>query len=104
RVRFVGVIDAPVPAARRYATEQRLSHLVLADPERRLIRRLDARHGGYIALIAPSGVVDGFWPACTPATLQDLARRIARLAGLQDRPLDVTGMPRPLITGCPFES
>jgi hypothetical protein len=103
RIRFVGVIDAPLKTARRYAAEQHVPHPILADPDRRIIRRLNARHGGYVALLTPEGVIDGFWPGCSVATMRELGRRIARLAGVRERPLDVTGMPRPLTTGCPFE-
>jgi peroxiredoxin len=103
QVRFVGVIDASLKAARQYAAEQHVSYPILADPDRRIIRRLNARHGGYVALLTTEGVIDGFWPGCTAATMRELGRGIARLAGVVERPLDVTGMPGPLTTGCPFE-
>jgi AhpC/TSA family len=103
-VRFIGVIDAPVKRARQFASEQQVPYLILADPQRRLIRRLNAKHGGYVALLTPAGVIDGFWPGCTAVTMRDLGRRIARLAGIAERSLDVAGMPLALITGCPFES
>jgi peroxiredoxin len=102
-VRLVGVIDAPVKAAQEYAAREHVAHLILADSQQRIIRRLDARHGGYVALLRSDGVIDGFWPGCTAATMQELGRRIARLAGVAQRPLEVTGMPAALITGCPFD-
>jgi peroxiredoxin len=102
RVRFVGVIDASVKAARQYATEQHVPYPILADPDRRIIRLLKAQHGGYLALLTVEGVIDAFWPGCTATTMRDLGRRIARLAGVAERPLDVTGMAGPLTTGCPF--
>jgi peroxiredoxin len=102
RARFVGVIDAPVKAARQYAAEQHVPYTILADPERRIIRRLKAENGGYVALLTAEGVIDGFWPGCSVATMTELGRGIARLAGVAERPLDVTGMPGPLTTGCPF--
>jgi hypothetical protein len=54
-------------------------------------------------LLTPGGVIDGFWPGCTAATMQELGRGIARLTGIGERPLNVSGMPGPLTTGCPFE-
>jgi peroxiredoxin len=102
RVRFVGVIDAPVETARQYVAEQHVPYPVLADPDRRIIRRLKAENGGYVALLTAEGVIDGFWPGCTVGTMRELGRRIARLAGVAERPLDVTGMPGPLTTGCPY--
>jgi peroxiredoxin len=102
QVRFVGVIDASLQAARQCAADQHVPYPILADPDRRIIRRLDARHGGYVALLTAEGVIDGFWPGCSVATMTELGRGIARLAGVPERPLDVTGMPGPLTTGCPF--
>jgi peroxiredoxin len=101
-VRFVGVIDASVKAARRYWSQQHAPELILADPEGRIIRRLEARHGGYVVLLTPAGRIDGFWPGCTAATMRELGRRITHLTGVEERPLDPTGMPEALTTGCPF--
>jgi peroxiredoxin len=103
-VRFAGVIDASLASARRYAKEQRVPYPVLPDPEHRIIRRLKAENGGYVVLLTRRGVIDGFWPGCTTDTLRLLGRGIARLAGVAERPLDVSGMPGSTITGCPFES
>jgi peroxiredoxin len=102
--RFAAVIDAGTEAARRHASEQHLPYPVLADPERRIIRRLRAENGGYVVLLTADGVIDGFWPGCSADALRDLGRRIARLAGREERPLNVSGMPGSLTTGCPFES
>jgi hypothetical protein len=102
-VRFADVIDAPAWAARRYAQRHRVPYPVLADPGRRLIRRFRAENGGYVVLLSAGGAIDGYWPGCSADTMRDLGRWIARLAGLPECPLDVTGMPAPLTTGCPFE-
>jgi peroxiredoxin len=101
-VRFASIIDAGLAPAARYAAEQRVLHPVLADPERRLIERFGARNGCYVVLLTPAGVIDGCWPGCSAETMQHLGVRIARLAGIDERPLDVTGMPTSLTTGCPF--
>jgi hypothetical protein len=103
-VRFAGVIDAGETAVRRYAAEQHVPYPVLADPERHIIRRLRAENGGYFVLLTPEGTIDGFWPGCSAEGMRELGRRIARRAGLEERPLDVSGMPGPLTTGCPFGS
>jgi peroxiredoxin len=101
-VRFAGVIDAGPDAARRYARQQQVPYPVLADPGRDVIRRCRAENGGYVVLLSPSGAIDGAWPGCSADTLRALGRRIARLAGLEERPLDVNGMSDALLTGCPF--
>jgi hypothetical protein len=102
--RFAGVIDAGAEAAGRYAIEQGVAHPILADPERRLIGRFRAKNGCYVVLLTPGGVIDGFWPGCSADTMRQLGRRIAGLAGVGERPLDVSGVPASLTTGCPFKS
>lgn len=104
KVRFAGVMDAGTEAARRYARQQQVPYPVLADPGREIIRACRAENGGYVVLLTSAGVIDGSWPGCSADTLRALGRRIARLAGLEERPLDVTGMSGAFTTGCPFES
>jgi hypothetical protein len=101
-VRFAEVMDADVPTAHRHAAERALPYPVLADAGQVLIGRLLAENGGAAALLTPDGTLDGFWPGCSAEGLRDLARRAARLAGVAERPLDSSGMPAALITGCPF--
>lgn len=101
-VRFVAVIDGTVEDALEYAGEMKVPYPVLADPGSTLLRRFGAENGGYVVLLAPDGTVNGFWPGCSADGLRDLGRRIARLAMIEERPLDISGMPGPLITGCPF--
>jgi len=100
--RFAGVIDAGTAAARRYATEQAVPHPVLADPEHRLILLFGAEAGCHVVLLTPGGVIDGCWPGCSASTLQQLGRRIARLAGVEERTLDITDVPASLTAGCRF--
>jgi peroxiredoxin len=102
QVRFASVIDAGVEAARRYAQEQAVPHPVLADPERQLIGCFQAKNACYVVLLTPNHRIDGLWPGCSADTMQQLSRRIAQLAGVKERSLDVSGMPGPLTTGCPF--
>jgi len=77
---------------------------VLADPERAIIARFEAQSGGYVALLRPEGAVDALWPGCSAEMICQLGRRIAALADVTERPVDVTGLPRVLTTGCPFSS
>jgi peroxiredoxin len=102
--RFAGVIDAGTEVAARYAIEQGVTHPILADPEQRLIHRFRAKNACYVLLLTPGGVIDGFWPGCSADTMRQLGRRVAKLAGVEERPLDVSVMPASLTTGCPFKS
>ncbi len=100
---FLAVIDATSDVAQGYAAQQRVPYPVLADPRRRIIRKLRAENGGYVALLTADGVIAGFWPGCTADTLRELGARIASLAGVAERPLDVSELGDALTTGCPYE-
>jgi hypothetical protein len=100
--RFIGVIDGDPSTARRYAETNSVPYPVIADPEKRLIGRFEARNGGYAALLAPEGTVVGFWPGFSQGAMSDLGRRISVLARVAERPIDTAGLPRNLTTGCPF--
>ena len=104
KVRFAAVIDADVEFAKFYATELKTPYPVLADPGKELIRRFQAKNGGYVVLLTSDATIDGVWPGCSAEGLRDLGRRIARLVGVEERVLDTSGMSRPLITSCPFAS
>jgi hypothetical protein len=101
-VRFVGVIDADPATARSYAIAQHVPYPVLADPGAAIMRRFNARSGGYVALVNRAGVIEAFWPGSSRDALADLGRRIARLTGQAERPIDVAAMPSALTAGCPF--
>jgi peroxiredoxin len=100
--RFAEVIDAPPAAAQVYAANQKAPYPVLADPQRFLIDRIGAKNGGYFALLTPSGRTDTLWPGCSVQALAELGRRIAQLVGLSERTLDLSDLPGPWITGCPY--
>jgi peroxiredoxin len=99
---FVGVIDADLDAARAYAAANKVPYHVLADPDRTIITQFEAKHGGYVALLNCSGRVDAFWPGCSDEMMRGLGRRIAVLGARAERPIDVSGMPKVLTTGCPY--
>jgi hypothetical protein len=102
RVRFFGVIDGSAADARRYAEANRVPYPVLADADRTIITRFKAENGGYVALLKSGGVVDTLWPGCSAEMMKELGRKISTLAGVEERPVDVSDMPGVLTTGCPF--
>ena len=103
KVKFAAVIDADIVAARAFAVQLKVPYPVLADPTQELIRRFKAANGGYVALVTNDATIAGYWPGCSADGLRDLGQRIARLTGVDERPIDTTDMPGPLITGCPFD-
>jgi peroxiredoxin len=102
RLRFAGVIDGRIEAARAYATAARVPYPVLTDPDKAIIRSYRAENSVYVALVRPDGVIDTLWPGYSAEMLQDLGGRVACLAGTAEVPLDLRGAPAVLTTGCPF--
>jgi hypothetical protein len=100
---FAGMIDAGADAALAYATANKTPYRVLADPDRAIIDRFEAKNGGYVALLRPEGAIDTLWPGCSAEMMRELGRRIAELGAVTERSIDVAGMPGALTTGCPFE-
>jgi hypothetical protein len=100
---FAGVIDAGADSALAYATANKTPYRVLADPDREIIGRFEAKNGGYVALVRPEGAIDTLWPGISADMMRELGRRIAELGAVTERPIDVAGMPGALTTGCPFE-
>jgi hypothetical protein len=82
----------------------KVPYRVLADPDRAIITRFEAKHGGYVALLGVNGQLDTLWPGCSAEMMRALGHRIAALRALAERPLDVSDMPKVLTTGCPFAS
>jgi peroxiredoxin len=101
---FVGVIDADADSARVYAVANNIPYRVLADPDRVIIERFEAKHGGYVALLSVNGQLVTLWPGYSTEMMRALGRRIAALRALPERPLDFSDMPKVLTTGCPFAS
>jgi peroxiredoxin len=101
---FVGVIDGEADVARAYALENKVPYPVLTDPDRALIAQFGAKHGGYVALLSTDRQLDTLWPGCSAEMMRSLGSRIAVIRAIAERPLDVSGMPKVLTTGCPFAS
>jgi hypothetical protein len=101
-VRFVGVIDGGLATARKYAEDNGVPYLVLADPELVLISRCRAENGAYVALVTSAGVLSTLWPGCSADMMCELSRQIACLAGVEEQRIKTSGLPSVLTTGCPF--
>jgi hypothetical protein len=71
---FVGVIDADADSARAYAAANKVPYRVLADPDRAIIARFEAKNGGYVALLGGNGQLDTLWPGCSAEMMRALGR------------------------------
>jgi peroxiredoxin len=101
-VQFFGVINGDTETACGYARANRVPYPVLADPDRSVIKRFGVEKGGSVVLLRPTGVMDTLWPGCSRAMMQELGQRIAGLAGVEERPIEVGGLPAALTAGCPY--
>ena len=102
-IRFVGAIDVDVVGARRFAERNGTPYPLLPDPACEIVRRFGADNGAYVALLSPDGTVDRMWPGLSVEAYSDIGRRLAAIARVPERPLDTTGLPDALVTGCPFD-
>ena len=99
---FLGVIDGDTATARGWSERHGTPYPVLADPERRLIAACKAERSAYVMLVARGGSVEALWPGYSAGMLADLGRRLARLTGQAEVPLDTQGAPDEMVSGCSF--
>jgi peroxiredoxin len=99
---FVGVIDGDIEAARRWAKANRVKHLLLLDPELKIIKEYQAESSVYVALIDSERRIDAFWPGYSKSMLVDLSDRLGHLCGVSAAVVDTTNAPGALSTGCTF--
>ena len=102
RVRFFGVIDGDVGVARRWALAQRVAFPILGDPALRIVREYKAENSAYFAIIAPGGTIEKYWPGYSADMLKEANAHLARLAGVEAGPVDVTDAPAEMYSGCPY--
>jgi hypothetical protein len=101
-VSFLGVIDGDAATARGWSGRHGTPYPILADPDRRLIAACRADRSAYVMLVAPGGSVEALWPGYSAGMLADLGRRLARLTGRAEVPLDTRGAPDRMVSGCSF--
>jgi hypothetical protein len=101
-VQLVGVIDGNVAVAAAFAQANQVPYPVLADENRTLFKKFNVTSGAYVALVERGGMIDSLWPGCSREMMQHLGERICLLTGSQEQPVDYTGLPGALTSGCPI--
>ncbi len=101
-VRFLGVIDADTDGGRAWGQRSRTAFPLLADLDLGIARRFGAESSAYMAVVDRGGAIDHLYPGYSQEMLAEASGRIARLAGVAPRPIDVAGAPDELSTGCPL--
>ena len=88
--------------ARRWGQENRTTFPLLIDADLAITHTCKAESSAYLAVVAKGGTIDRLYPGYSEAMLAEAGERIARLAGVAPRPIDASGAPDELSTGCPF--
>ena len=102
RVRFFGVIDGDVEVAKRWAIKNRARFPLLCDPSLQIAHHFKAENSAYLALVAKGGKIEECWPGYSGKMLDDACVRLAQLAGIARKTIDVKNAPDEMYTGCPF--
>jgi peroxiredoxin len=101
-IRFLGVIDVDPDKARAWGQQNRTTFPLVTDPGLGVMRDYKADSSAYVAVIAKGGAIDRLYPGYSESMLAEISDRLARLAGIPPRPIDASGAPDELSTGCPF--
>ena len=101
-VRFFGVIDGDARVAARWAKQNRVNFPILSDPELSIVHEYKAENSAYFAIIATGGTIEKCWPGYSAPMLREVSQRLARLAGVEERPTDAADAPDELYSGCPY--
>jgi peroxiredoxin len=102
RAAFLGIIDGDRAVARSWADRHESPYPVLADPDLRIIGPCGVERSAYVAVVARGGAIDRLWPGYSEGMLAELDARLAHLTGLIRPPIDATGAPQELASGCSF--
>ena len=102
-VTVLGVINADGPTAKTWARNNSANFPLLLDPSKDTIHAYHAKRGTYMALVAPGGTIDKVFPGYSQGLIKDLGERIANLAGVQPRHIEVADLPKQDTTGCEFD-
>jgi len=103
RLKFFGVYDGQVPEAQTWAKNNQVPFPILADPDLKIVHAYKAESSAYVALVAKGGTIEKLWPGYSNEMLGDLSRRLAQLAGIEPKPIDITDAPEEMLTGCPYK-
>jgi peroxiredoxin len=102
RIPFFGIIDGDIGVAKRWARNNRVRFPILCDPDLKVVKAYAAKNSAYLAVIAPGGTIEKYWPGYSVSMLREVSLRLAKLAGMPEQPIDVRDAPDRLYSGCPY--
>ncbi len=102
KIQIVGVIDGNLTAAMNWANSHKTPYPVLTDPASQIIKGLGAENSAYVALVNSEGITERLWPGYSAPMLKELVEKVGEIVGQTVGPIDVTGAPSELYSGCPY--
>lgn len=101
-VGFLGVIDGNPSVALSWVNKYQTPYPILADPDLVIVKGYGAENSAYVALVNMEGNIDRLWPGYSAGMLNELIERVGSLTGRALKPVDVSGAPNELYSGCPY--
>jgi peroxiredoxin len=98
----VGIINADDRVAKAWEKVTKPRFLVLQDPAQEVIRAYKAERGVYTTLVSPDGSIEAAYPGYSLDSLNDMSRRIAKLAKTNYRRVISAAAPKEMTSGCLF--
>jgi hypothetical protein len=102
KVRFVGVVDGDILAARKWVANNPSAFPVVADPSLAIVHAYRAKSSVYSALVSKDGRVEHLWPGYSIEMLKEMNRDLAALVGEKVREFDTAYAPVAKTSGCAF--
>lgn len=97
----VAVIDADIPSAKKWSDSVTALFPVLSDPKQEVVTAYKAQRGAYTILVKNGKIVRAY-AGYSRAMLADLGQAVAEAAKVPVRPIDTSGAPEKMVTGCTF--
>ena len=102
QIKIVGVIEGSLATAETWVKQHQTPYPILPDPESRIIRGFGAENSAYVALVNSQGLTERLWPGYSAEMLKELVGRAGVMVGQPLGPIDVSGAPGELYSGCPY--
>jgi peroxiredoxin len=99
---FFGVINGNAEVARKWSRANRVSFPILCHPDLKIVHEYQAENSAYFAVITRGGTIEKYWPGYSVDMLKEANALLARLAGMEERPIDVADAPLEMYSGCPY--
>ncbi|HEY0984235.1 peroxiredoxin family protein [Schlesneria sp.] len=99
-VDFQGIVAGTDDEARAWREKHKTPFPVVADPEGDIAAKYDAKRSAYTALVVDRTTIQKLWPGYSSDMLEEVGTLAAAAAQVPSVPLNTTGAPAKLTSGC----